>query len=186
MGGAVKSQPNRNYQSDDRVMTPHALAVQLVAQVRPSGLILEPCAGNGNFVRALRPYGEVRWCEKDLGQDFFAWTTPVDWIVTNPPWSAFRAFLQHAIEVADHIAFMATVNHWWTSRRVALLQTAGFGYERLVLFERPDTFPPTGFQLGMMVISRGYGGPLQIESLSVLNERTGSTLDFNAVAGTVD
>jgi hypothetical protein len=65
-------------------MTPPALARALVRALQPSGTILEPCAGTGNFVKALRPYGQVSSCEIDRGADFLAWTEHVDWIVTNP------------------------------------------------------------------------------------------------------
>jgi hypothetical protein len=146
-------------------MTPDCLARQLVDQLQPSGRMLEPCAGEGAFVRALAPRGHVEWCEIDRGRDFFAWETPVDWIVTNPPWSGFRRVLEHSLEVAAHVALMATVNHWWTTRRVRAIEAAGFGYERLLLFDRPPEFKSTGFQLGMMLVSRGYRGSLQITQL---------------------
>lgn len=112
---------------------------------------------------ALASYGQVEWCEIDRGRDFFQWRQPVDWIITNPPWSQFRPFLEHSLSLADHVAFMATVNHWWTKRRCRMISKAAFGYERLLLFEPPMEFRPTGFQLGMMLISRSYKGPLAIE-----------------------
>lgn len=161
----MKSQPTPAYQSDDRVMTPPSLAQELVDALQPSGSILEPCAGSMAFVKALEGYGHVSWCELDEGRDFFSWTTPVDWIVTNPPWSVFRRVLEHSLTLASHVALMATVNHWWTRRRVSAIHGAGFGFQRLLLFERPETFRPTGFQLGMMLVSRGYRGPLKIERL---------------------
>jgi hypothetical protein len=49
-------QPNRNYISNDDVQTPLALARRVVAHFRPRGRILEPCAGHGNFLRALRSH----------------------------------------------------------------------------------------------------------------------------------
>jgi hypothetical protein len=73
-------------------MTPPRLAETLVQRLQPSGTMLEPCAGSGAFVRALRPFGRVLSCEIDHGSDFLEWTQRVDWIITNPPWSQFRAF----------------------------------------------------------------------------------------------
>jgi hypothetical protein len=52
----MSKQPLRSYQSNDKVMTPPRLARALAKAIKPSGLILEPCAGSGNFVRALKPY----------------------------------------------------------------------------------------------------------------------------------
>jgi len=87
----IRSQPSGN----DNVQTPLRLA--LSAALQPSGTILEPCSGDGHFVRALRPFGVVAWCEITRGRDFFAWTEHVDWCVGNPPWSRYRAFLAHAL-----------------------------------------------------------------------------------------
>jgi hypothetical protein len=52
-----------------------------------------------------RAPARVDWCEIKRGRDFFAWTEPVDWIVTNPPWSQFRAFLQHAMTLAEKVVW---------------------------------------------------------------------------------
>lgn len=118
-------------------------------------------------MKALRPYGHVYECEiRDDHLGFECWTDKVDWVVTNPPWSKFRLFLTHSMEVADHVALLSTVNHWWTRRRVAEVRKFGFGYRRLLLCEWPKEFPASGFQLGMMLIQRGYTGPLKIEDLA--------------------
>lgn len=149
-------------------MTPQWLADMLVKRLNPSGRMLEPCSGQGSFVNAMRPYGQVSSC--DISKDhpgFEWWTERVDWIVTNPPWSQFRLFLVHSMEVADHVALLSTVNHWWTKRRVAEVRKHGFGYRTLLLCPWPDEFPASGFQLGMMLIERGYNGGLSIEDLSL-------------------
>ncbi len=59
----------------------------------------------------------MRTCEIACGADFFAWTQHVDWIVTNPPWSQYRRFLEHALTVADRVALVSTLNHLWTKSR---------------------------------------------------------------------
>ena len=128
------------------------------------GTVLEPCAGSGNIVKALTGF-DTKTCEITEGRDFFEWHEHVDWIVTNPPWSQFRPFLQHSLEVADNIAFLVTVNHWWTKARVRMVNEAGFGYKDLFLIDTPPEFPATGFQLGMMYIRKGWYGPLFIEQL---------------------
>src|ERR1043166_3962728 len=143
----MRLQPNRDYISDDVVQTPPALARRLVEHFQPRGHILEPCAGEGNFLRAIRAYlrattrqritrsasqlavavrgssrvtrhSSLSWCEIKAGRDFFAWTEKVDWIVTNPPWSQIRAFLRHGMKVADNIVFLLTINHVWTKARI--------------------------------------------------------------------
>lgn len=158
----MKLQPNRNYVSQDSVYTPVSLALSLAKELRPSGVILEPCEGSGAFSQALEPFGTVITLEKDRGDDFGFWSEHVDWVITNPPWSNFRVFLSHALEVSDNVAFLATVNHWWTKRRVSDVQRAGFGYRSLLLCDWPVEWPSSGFQLGMMHIAKGYQGPLHV------------------------
>lgn len=159
----MRAQANRTYKSNDVVMTPPALARALVAELAPSGVLLEPCAGAGAFVEALRGYGRVMTCEATGGEMGFSWWTErVDWVVTNPPWSQFRAMLHHALDVSDHVAFLVTVNHWWTKRRVSDVREHGFGYRDLLLCRWPSEWHATGFQLGMMHIERGHRGPLAI------------------------
>ena len=90
----MKMQPNRNYKSDDIVMTPVGLSKALVAHFKPVGKGLEPCCGSGNILRFL---DNADWCELGLGRDFFNYTDKVDYIFTNPPWSKIRQFLNHSM-----------------------------------------------------------------------------------------
>lgn len=187
-------QPNRNYVSNDDVQTPPELARRIVAHFRPRGRILEPCAGEGNFLRALQehaggasrrsgakasrrgpsslvlgrrssrvPPSRVHWCELKRGRDFFAWGKRVDWVVTNPPWSQFRAFLQHGMRWADHVVFLVTVNHLWTKARLRDIRAAGFGLKEILLVDTPASFPPLGFQLGAVHLARGWRGRVMLK-----------------------
>jgi hypothetical protein len=58
------------------------------------------------------------WCEVRDGRDFFAWREPVDWIVSNPPYSIFSEFLRHAFRVAQDIVFLIPVNKAFNSDRM--------------------------------------------------------------------
>ena len=78
----MNMQPNRNYKSDDVVMTPIKLAKRLVEYFNPQGEGLEPCCGTGNILKFLE-YAD--WCEISKGKDFFDYTKKVDYIFTNPP-----------------------------------------------------------------------------------------------------
>lgn len=156
-------QPNRDYDSNDVVQTPPELAAALVAHFKPKGKILEPCRGEGNFFR-LMPGAE--WCEIKEGRDFFAWKKRVDWIVTNPPWSLIRTFLQHAMQVSDNVVFLLTINHIWTKARVRDIGEFGFGIKEIVLVDMPPTFPQSGFQLGAVHVARGWTGQIQLTDLT--------------------
>ena len=153
-------QPNRNYTSNDDVQTPPVLARRLVEHFRPRGRVLEPCRGDGNFLRFL-PKGTA-WCEIKAGRDFFAWDKQVDWIVTNPPWSQVRRFLQHAMTISEHVVFLFTINHVWTRARLRDIRTAGFGIKQIVLVDMPPEFPQSGFPLGAVHVARGWTGPIAL------------------------
>jgi hypothetical protein len=159
-------QPVRGTPTNDRVMTPLPLARALVDALQPSGRLLEPAAGDGAFVEAMQPYGDVQWCEIDRGRDFFEYQGRVDWLISNPPWSLFRQFLQHAMTVADNVAFLVTVNHWWTNHRRQLLADHGFAIRRVIECRAPKSWKAPGFALAMVHIQRGYQGPTIIETLS--------------------
>lgn len=156
-------QPNRNYRSNDVIQTPIGLARQLVAHFQPAGKVLEPCCGAGNILKFL-PAG-AEWCEITLGRDFFDWTQPVDWILTNPPWSQIRPFLAQAMRVADNIVFLLTINHLWTKARLRDIQSASFGIREIALVEMPPSFPQSGFQLGAVYLAKSWAGPIKLTDL---------------------
>lgn len=159
---SMRYQPNRDYVSNDEVQTPVALARMLVRHFRPAGRVLEPCCGEGRILRWL-PRGAC-WCEIRRGRDFFAWTEPVDWIITNPPWSQIRPFLQHAMTLADHVVFLLTINHLWTKARLRDIRAAGFGLREILLVEMPPEFPQSGFQLGAVHLQRGWRGRITLSA----------------------
>lgn len=183
----MRCQPSRAYRSEARVMTPTPLATAIVDAVAPSGRLLEPCAGDGAFVRAMRPYGEVATCEVEHGVDFFGWTERVDWIITNPPWSQFAKFLQHSLLVADEVVLLATVNHFYTRSRVEMVRRAGFGYRQLLFVPWPPRhlWHQTGFQLGAMRLSRGHRGAQVVQWLDV-DYRTDEVVRRGGTSGQLD
>lgn len=159
----MRKQPNRDYVSNDDVQTPLDLARRIVAHFKPKGKVLEPCRGGGRFLRFMPG---AAWCEIKDGRNFFEWRQKVDWIVTNPPWSQIRAFLQHSMKVADHIVFLMTVNHVWTKARIRDVYGHGFGIKEICLVEMPPEFPQSGFQLGAIHLARGWKGDIRFSDIS--------------------
>jgi len=106
----MKSQPNRNYKSNDRVMTPLSLCKRIIDYFNPDGFILEPCKGTGNFLKYL-PKERTFYCEQDEGKPFEDFTKKVNWVITNPPWSKMRLFLNLSFKCANHVVFVMTINH---------------------------------------------------------------------------
>ena len=160
--------PPRNEAHADIVYTPRELARQIIAVYGSElqGRVLDPARGDGAFYDALPDHVEKLWCEAGDNCDFYDWTAAVDWIVTNPPWSDFRDFLQHSLTVADNIVFLAPLNHFTTKRRVSMIREAGFGVRRILIVPTPTDWPSSGFQLAAVWLSRGWRGPAEFAVLA--------------------
>lgn len=92
----------------DVVYTPDWVAKDMVDFFKPTGRILEPCAGDGVFLKYLPP--KTEWCEIEKGRDFFSWRERVDWIVGNPPFKQFYEFMLHSFEIADNIVYLLPID----------------------------------------------------------------------------
>ena len=156
--------PPRNAPPTDMVDTPPELARAIVREFVSGGRTrcLDPARGKGAFYNAMQAEGcQVDWCEINEGRDFLSYETKVSWIITNPPWSKFRAFLIHAMQVADHVVFLAPLPHFLTRARIRDMATAKFGFECAVLVPQPPApWPSSGFQLAAVCLSRRMDGRL--------------------------
>ena len=152
-----------NTKREDCVQTPITLAKQLVEHFKPVGKILEPCKGEGNFLGVLPK--DTLWCEILEGKDFFDFNEKVDWIITNPPYSKMRKFIQKSMDVADNIVFLTTINHLWLKARLRDIEEKGFGIKEIMLFDTPKTFPQSGFQIGCFYLKKDYVGNITLTKL---------------------
>jgi len=98
-----KSSAMPGYVASDFVITPDWCAKDIVDYFSPSGIILDPCVGDGAFSQYM---DGCEWCEITRGKDFFEFNKKVDWIVGNPPYSIFNKWLQHSFEIADNIVYL--------------------------------------------------------------------------------
>ena len=143
---------------DDVVYTPDWVAKDMVEFFNPSGVVLDPCRGNGAFTKYL-PNAE--WCEIDEGRDFFAWHTPVDWVFGNPPYSIFSKWLGHSMEIANHICYLVPLTRLFNS---------GFFIKRLCKWGKiahmryyadgGELGWSIGFAIGAVYFQKGYQGPM--------------------------
>ena len=78
-----------NIKREDCIQTPLDLAIDIVNHFKPEGKILEPCKGEGNFIKAYETYNlinqvsgnngiEWAWTEILEGKDFFEWTENIE------------------------------------------------------------------------------------------------------------
>ena len=149
--------PNKNTPDKDIVYTPRELALNIIDHYHPTGKVLDPCKGDGAFSDQI---ADCLWCEIELGSDFMDWTDPVDWIISNPPWSKMREFLAHGMEIANNIVYLTSINHYTTKRRIRDMYAAGFGIKEFYLVDTPKCFPQSGFQLAAVHTQRGHKGSI--------------------------
>jgi hypothetical protein len=160
----MKYQANKDYISNDVIMTPEPLCKALVDYIKPNGIILEPCKGSGNFLKYLPK--DSLWCEISEDKDFFDFNQKVDYIITNPPWSQIKNFLKHSLEISNNVCFVCTINHLWTKARLRLAKEHGFGIKGIVVFDTPPKpWPPQGFQVGMFWLQKGYLGDIKFSEV---------------------
>lgn len=145
----------------DNIYTPDELAKQVVDHFKPSGRILEPCAGDGAFLKAL-PKG-TDWCEIDKGRNFFTYKQKVDWIITNPPFSKLRKFLIHSMTLSTNIVFMINTPGLFTVAIMKAIHQHSFGIRKILLLRQPTTFPQTGRQLGAVWLRKNWKGSIETE-----------------------
>lgn len=91
----------------DKVYTPDFVAKDLVNFFKPKGICLEPCFGLGNIYKFL-PKGS-KFCEIEMGSNFYDFASRVDWIITNPPYSHFSKFIKHGLKISDNSVWLLPI-----------------------------------------------------------------------------
>ena len=167
--GWGKGRPLAQKNGNDRIMTPLYLAEKIVQHFKPTGKILEPCMGTGNFLKAMP---KADWCEIDKGKDFLEVSGHWDWIITNPPYSKYRDFLNKSFQVADNVIFLQLINAIWYKARLRDMKERGFGIKEIVFVDTPKEFPQFGFQLGCVYFKRKYKGRVIISKIKEKLRRT--------------
>lgn len=120
----------------------------------------------------MRAMPSAHWCEIDEGRDFLTYE-PLhyyDWVITNPPWSLYRPFMNKAMTLSDNVVFVALINAAFMKRRLHDMRDHGFSIAEIVELPQPSKpWPQTGFQLGAIHYKRGdvsrikYGRILEVK-----------------------
>ena len=146
---------------NDVVFTPDHIAEKIVKMFNPKGKILEPCKGEGAFLRYLPK--ETLWCEITEDKDFFDFKDKVDWIVTNPPYSNFNEFLAHSFKLADNVVFLVPIakvlKSWGT---IMTIKKYG-GIKKIWFIPANRCGFPFGFPCGAFHFKRDYKGLCEID-----------------------
>jgi hypothetical protein len=153
--------------ANDMIFTPGCVAADIIryfdAEYGITGKVLDPFKGDGafyGFFPCLIRGAKNIYAGYDImeGHDFFADSRKYDWIISNPPYSAFTGVLEHSIELADNIVYLIPVNKITSSAgRVRRILEWG-GIPEIRIYEPKDCGFPFGFALGAVYLKRGYRG----------------------------
>jgi hypothetical protein len=154
---AAFAAPSGSALRGDRVFTPEWCARDMVEHFKPAGRILEPFKGGGVFTTLLP---QADWCEIEEGRDFFAWSEPVEWIISNPPYSKTRDCFRHGYRVAQNVVYLVPLRNVFSGHGfvVELHQTGGIAEIRCYGTGSKLGFP-MGNAVGAIHWKRGYDGP---------------------------
>ena len=169
--GSIKKQKHNPYilgkyahlNPNDIVFTPEWLTEKICSMFEISGKVLEPCKGEGAFLKFLPK--DTEWCEITEGRNFFDYNKKVDWIVTNPPYSDFNRFLTHCFDLAENVVLLVPVAKMFKSMGT-LKQVFEYGN-----FVEIHTLPaskanfPFGFPCAVYHMKKNYKGLTKIKQL---------------------
>lgn len=129
----------------DRCQSPMYAVDPILPHLRDGQIIWEPCAGDGNLVRALQDSGyQVKRSDILTGQDFFTYKPDsFDVLVTNPPYSLKYKFLSRCYDLEKPFALLVPVEVFGAKAAQVLFEKYGFE----VIFLRPRvnfTMPQKG------------------------------------------
>ncbi len=143
----------------DVVYTPDWVARDMVEFFKPSGRIMEPCKGDGVFMKYLP--ASTEWCEIQEGRDFFKWTEPMDWIISNPPYSVFSKWLDHSMKVSNHIVYLIPLTRLFNSGFFIKRQAKWGRIVHMRYYADGASLGfPIGFAIGAVYFQRNYHGPM--------------------------
>lgn len=141
---------------NDEVYTPLWAAKDMVEYFKPEGNILDPCKGEGVFSDIMT---DCDWCEINQGRDFFDYNKQVDWIISNPPYSALNKFTRHAMDISDNVVWLIPI--WKIYQAFGLVKTisdwGGIKEHRWYGTGSKLGFP-MGNAIGAIWLQKGYEG----------------------------
>jgi hypothetical protein len=148
---------------NDVVFTPDWLAKKICSMFPVSGKVLEPCKGEGAFLKYLPE--NTKWCEISEGVNFYDFNEKVDWIVTNPPYSDYNRFLDLCFEISDNIVLLVPVAKMFKSMgTLSKIMNYG-GFVSIHTLPASKAGFPFGFPCAVYYLKRGYNGDTKIKML---------------------
>jgi len=154
--------------ANDKFWTPKSLVKihleMVMPHVRPDDLILEPARGRGayyDYFELAFPASRYDWCEIDEGRDFFEYVGTPSVVITNPPFSLLKRFIERMISLNPRVISLLLNAYGMTPCRIKRFNDAGyflvgyhltrvnrwFGCSVVVVFSREATANIIGFDV---------------------------------------
>lgn len=145
----------------DVVYTPRNISQGIINKLKPAGLCLDPCKGDGAFFDFL-PIGS-EYCELQEGTDFLHYNKKVDWIIGNPPYSIFLEFLKHSFDISDNVSFLVPTNKVFQRQIIMDMINDYGGLKSIIVYGSGNLIGfPFGFSVGNFHFQRDYKGPCEL------------------------
>lgn len=141
-GGKIKGRST----ASDRFYTPQCVVEEAVRMVPPgSGVWMDPFKGLGAYYNSFPvPVSDRRWCELDLGKDFFEYTDQdVDVICSNPPYSLLNRVFEHTVVIRPKVVNYAIGAMNLTKNRMNIMTNAGYALTKMHIVDIKGWFGQT-------------------------------------------
>ena len=147
--------------TNDVVYTPNHVSKQIIEHLKPTGLCLDPCKGDGAFFQYL-PAGS-EYCELQEDIDFLLYDKNVDWIIGNPPYSIFESFLKKSFELSNNVSFLVPTNKVFQRQLIMDMINNYGGIKSIIIYGSGSLIGfPFGFSVGNFHFQKGYKGQTQL------------------------
>lgn len=158
------TKPNTTHKATaaDTVYTNVDTAKKIIDYFNPQGSILDPCAGRDAFFSNYKNTDKFR-CEIYEGTDFLKWERPVDWIITNPPYSIYDIFLEKCFYISDNVVLFVPIAKAFKSNKVQKMVNDYGGLKEIIYMGGGGKHGfGFGFPVGCLYYKRGYKGDCKI------------------------
>ena len=161
LGRTASTIRNRDV-GNDVFFTPAGLVKQLIDETpfHHADLVLDPFRGDGAFFNTFTNPAKD-WCEIEDGRDFFEYADPVDWIVSNPPFSLITETMTHSVKIAQQGFAYIMPTYSLTHHRINMAASFGFNLAKVVFFPTPKAWK-LGFQMCYAIWTKDTAG-IQIQ-----------------------
>lgn len=165
----IKANKGKIGNANDKVYTNELVAKYIIKSlpINDGDVILEPCRGKGAFYNNFPNNCIKEYCELDEGKDFFEYNKKVDWIITNPPYSIFDAFVQHCFEISDNVVILSPLSKIVSSLgRIELFNKFGNVVKIEIIGASKCGFG-FGFPCCSIYLKKGYKGDTKIKMMDL-------------------